>query len=314
MGVYTVWLVLGSISFILSWAVLISILLRRKTWSMIFHQLSALLALFDLLANESWFLGNKYSDTAGDVCGVQEYMFQAGMLGKATVSVAICYISMKVVVSSVVPTGYLILKLLGVLFALVMILLTISIQFSTYKVHCDGDRNEFHPYSFAYIFSFLAPMYACALVDIVLCVIIYNHVRDRREGPPLGGGKYENRQGISDPLHALVRRLRFYPIIFVVGVVPELVAIIVSTGEDEKSSQVAMIFSAIGFSSIGIGVSVYYFYQQLSTSSSVYASRIKTLFTFSTSRMNDQEEDFVSDEQYGCIAASTRGITAEEIV
>ena len=94
-SIYTLWLVTSSTSIFLSILMLISILRQPKSWGKMFHQMSAILALFDLVFACPTLLDK--SNQSDAICSFQEYMLQCGLLRKACVTVVICYVSMRTI-------------------------------------------------------------------------------------------------------------------------------------------------------------------------------------------------------------------------
>jgi hypothetical protein len=85
---YLAWLVPSTLSFISSMCVLYYVLIHKPALrAQLFHQLSVMLAVADLIQSGNWFAGVKYSAPYG-TCAVMEYFMQTGTLLKAFTTIS----------------------------------------------------------------------------------------------------------------------------------------------------------------------------------------------------------------------------------
>ena len=223
---YLVWLSTSSVSFLLSLGVLLSILLKRGVWGKIFYQLSAAMAIADLVGSSSWFYGEKY-DEPYVTCAIEEYMLQGSFLAKGAITVVICYVSMQVINTMRIPSTCYIMSCLVVALLLAMGILACSISVQTAEIFCNDDFEKFRSFkansrTMGYLMFFALPVYICVIIDFMIYITLLSKVRKLSAHPMYSEDSEENR------LFIVVRRLLFYPVIFSLVLLPEAAVVILS--------------------------------------------------------------------------------------
>jgi hypothetical protein len=163
--VYLSWLITSTISLSLSLVMITRILSNSQLRSKIFHQLMLLLVIGEIFIAISWFLGNK-SHNSYQVCSLQEYLLQLGLLFRAGITVILCYLSSLIIVSLTIPTWRHILQILGISLSFILITLACSIYFQTANVFCHKNPTKLDETLYAALV--LAPIYGCLVFDLIL--------------------------------------------------------------------------------------------------------------------------------------------------
>jgi hypothetical protein len=274
--VYHIWSIASTISFISSLIMLISILKHRVLWGKVFHQLSALLALFDLISTSSWFFGSRDRNNY-TICSLQEYMLQGGMIFKGVTSILICYLSHVVVHTLSVPTRKQVY--LSFLCAVVVgsIIIIIAIIFRSGRIFC---TNLDHPGGLMiYICTTLAPLFCCAIINLTLYIRMLLHIQ-------LPDQFATDRQKVL--LLDTVRKLRIYPALFSIFLIPEMVAFVLLLFGVQ--SHMLFIICAATISSMGTAVAFNYLFLQrglYQTLSDVIINRVISSSSATTSNHTD---------------------------
>lgn len=198
-------------------------------------------------------------------CAFQEYMHQAGSLYMGSISVLICGISWYVT-RTVRPPSQRALWIGGAVTALLpAIAMGFSIYRRTARVYCNVDIEGYWETScttrrsiFSYYVFFVLLEQLCALSGLLFFILIYIQLQSAASVDVGGAVK-----GARDTVVVLfVRRLILYPLFFFFGWMPSGVTlgIILLTGKDFIPLR---IFSNATTGSIGLLISVSYFYFQI---------------------------------------------------
>jgi hypothetical protein len=250
---YIVWLTTSCISFALSVLVLLRISIRSELWHKVFHQLTAALAIIDLIGTSSWFYGMKYKEPF-ITCAIEEYMLQGSFLCKAATTVVICYVSIYAVRTMQIPTSKTVMGMLAVAISIALGFLALLISMDTAQIFCTEDYQNYH--MLTYFLCFILPLYSCVGVNLIMYLQLRSNLVKICESRLYGEG--------SDQLTLLiiVRKLLFYPLIFSLLLLPEAVAILIYlfTGRDYFVFLRLLAAACMGLT--GSAVAMNYFYQQ----------------------------------------------------
>ena len=260
-GLYLIWMILPSISFFLDFCVLINIVQHKEWWKKTFYQLIFPLTIFDLIGSASWF-GPSFHMPEFQ-CRIREYIFQGTTLYKSSITVAFCYISLKIIQTMQPCSNYFTILTISIGLIFTTIILMISIVLNTASIYC---REDFHENKFIVIGILeVGTIYFYILLDF----IFYSLIRNQLNHLPHHFISQSLLQQQSSSIHLtnetklvyLVRKLRFYPFLFFICFLPESFSILYSilTG---RSNIFLVYISSIFLPSNGIAMSTYYFIQQ----------------------------------------------------
>lgn len=193
-----------------------------------FHQLSLVLAIFDVIACATTIREKNGDDAA---CKAQEYLLQFGLLGKAATTLTICHVSMRTMRDmEVLGTTYVFSHLSAVMLG-VLGCIGVSIYFDTGFLWCGG--NEFKAFylsssvrELVYIAAFLLPIFACVVINCYCYVSISSEIRGR-VGRNASSESEVTAQRLTEEakLYRVIKNILFYPIFLAVCFTPEVVAI-----------------------------------------------------------------------------------------
>jgi hypothetical protein len=255
---YLYFLVPSSISFTMSFFMFINIVFSKKLQNQFFQQLSATIALADMIQCGSWFVGGKW-DSPFVICASQEYFLQGGCLFKAFTTILICGISTVVILTLHVPKINIFHYSSILYFMMPALCIFISVYYKTARLFC-GNQSQYESSSadsrnavLSYGLAFLLPIYMCVVVDFLLYIYISHAIRKKYDT----SGESEEQQ----LLMSSVKRIKIYPLLFAVGWFPELInyAYAAFIG---PAPHFMIVISCFSISSVGIGTSFFYFYYQ----------------------------------------------------
>lgn len=253
---YLAWLVPSCFSLVLSFLVFLNIVTSPSLRGRIFQQLVAVLAATDLLKSGCWLFGNKYL-AEPDLCYFQEYMFQTGALAQALTTIMICAVALITVFKSKVPSKVMIGMCSGFLLLVLFSAIGLSIYFKTARLFCNRNNIIYVGHGDTAIISytavFVCVLYSCVVLDIICFAIVQRKLREMR-------AISESTKG-SSLLHAFVKRLQIYPLIFVTGYILNTISMILSLAANEYDFILGVI-SAFAISCTGIFISINYFRHQ----------------------------------------------------
>jgi hypothetical protein len=245
------------LSFALSLLLINSIAWRRHLWGKIFHQLSAAMALFDLIGTSSWFYGVKYEEPYL-TCAIEEYMLQGSFLCKAATTVVVCSVSMQVVNNMQIPSTGKILSILAVAVLIALLCLMGSMLFDTAEIFCTDDFKKFKSWDYnsnmmGYLLFNTLPLYGCVFTDLYFVLLL--------RVQKIGKNRMYTADSDENKLFIVVKRLLFYPMIFSLLLLPEAGMVIVSLCLGHTIRPVSYI-SAAAMGLSGAIISLHYFYYQ----------------------------------------------------
>jgi hypothetical protein len=244
---------------------LISILRQPKTWGKMFHQLSAILALFDLVYAGPT-LVNKANQSIA-ICSFQEYLLQCGMLGKASVTVAICYISMRTIRDLESQSTKFVFSFLGTVLLVAAGCLGLSVYFNTASVWCaDHEWETLSSLSqdeaeVAYIMTVTTPVLICVMVNTYCFVSIMSRLKSQQRSNTNSVNSGQSTMSNETKLFRVVQHIIFYPIVLVISFIPEIGALSYSliTGKFNRVLySIATVFMGLN----GAAMAINFFRQQ----------------------------------------------------
>jgi hypothetical protein len=251
---YFFWMIPSAISFSLSFAMAMNILMLPELRRRLYQQLLAILAITDMIKSISWLLGPKYS-APFDLCAVQEYLFQFGSLSQALVTILICVVATytvsysRAIVDKMVYVGFL------VTFSIALISLIIAVYHRTAILFCNSNFDDIYGGTqrklLFYIISNLIPKLLCVPINLCFVMAISRklHLMNIKI-------MYDNT---DSQLSVLVKRLQIYPVYFSIGYIPLISILLYHLFTGNFSIPLAA-FAAVFNSSIGSIVSINYFY------------------------------------------------------
>lgn len=282
---YICWLVPSTLSFVLSLYLANYILSKRKSSKKKLQKFQALvlaLCLADIVKSGCWFLGEKYTNPY-DLCYTQEIMMQTGTLYQNYTCLLICILAYAAV-SSVDSKFYKdLLKSKGnfrCIAACVLFIPTVCVISSAClqspKLWCNIDMPVYHTAPkdvqiaiVAYNVCFFVPHFLAIFVEIGFCIAIkrkYTVVEIRiRESVSISMDEVKRSTSTSsetavDHLShlALAQKLLVYPIVFIIGWIPDWVTLIVSLTNGFESTPTRGIAN-VSAGTVGIAIVTMYF-------------------------------------------------------
>lgn len=255
-------MIITSISFILSCCVLINIFYHKEWWNKTFYQLIFPLALFDLIGSTAWFGPSFHMPILQ--CRIREYIYQGAIIYKASITVAFCYVSLKIITTMEPYSKYYAVYIIMIVLLCASLILLTSIFLNTASIYC---RDDFHESKFIAMGALeVGTVYFCILLDFFFYALIRRKLRGLRHhilSQPLIQQHHHQQSILTNEVKLvyLVRKLRFYPFLFFICFLPESFSLLYSilTG---RSNVFLVYVSAIFLPSNGIATSIYYFIQQ----------------------------------------------------
>lgn len=243
---------------------LISILRQPKTWGKMFHQMSVILALFDLVFACPTLIDK--SNSSKEVCYFQEYMLQCGLLGKACVTVAICYISMRTIRDLESQSTKFVFSFLSTVLLGAAICLGLSVYFDTASVWCAGHEweklsGDFNSKEMSYLLTVMTPIFICVMINSYCFMLIMSRIKNQERRNNSRSDSVSSTISNESKLYRVVRHILFYPIVLVISFVPEIVALSYSliTG---KFSRVLYSTATVFLGLNGTAMAINFFRQQ----------------------------------------------------
>lgn len=228
-NLYLAWLVPSTLSFALSSIVLLNILFSSRLRKLLFQQLSAALAVADLVQSIGWFMGPKYVGS-GQMCRTQEYMFQLGMLYKAAITVVICRVIANIVSETKLPSGKSFILFAGSFLLLPLVAAGISFAYDTHILFC-GDWHStavFNEQSLhhqnaiiAYVITVIFFVYSCAVIDLIYFVYMQQAYKNKIRITLNASVQNDNH------MQTIANRLLMFPFIFAIGFLPATISLFV---------------------------------------------------------------------------------------
>jgi hypothetical protein len=285
-GNYYPRLILSIISCFFSCFMIINILFVSKLRRQFYQLLCGSLALADLIQCLSIFIADNHSSTY-QLCTIQEYILQGACLLKAFITVIICSLTWSIIhrMEPLKPCEFII----HISFWMFLPILCLSISVFSNSAHyiCSSSSSSSSASfdAISYMVSFLLPICFCISINTIYYInmryqllihispavttaLLHQHHYHSRAAASAAVVTIGNRP-ISLPankvyqlkLLRMIRKLKYYPLIFSVGWILEIISTLIYliTGHANK---LLSIFSAVGITSIGIGIAMIYFYHQ----------------------------------------------------
>jgi len=231
---------------------------------MFYQQICVCLAIADIISTSSWFIGPKYT-ASFFVCSVQEYMFQAGHLIKAFLTVTICAVSLYMIHFMRSPLPKIQLVLVGCPMVIPVVSLVVSIMYRTSELYCGNsgsdnifDHQKYEPLT-AYLCAVMLPIQICVAVDYVMYVLVHRRAQEL-EGPSVAPTADSTPESRSQ-LYSTVQKLKFYPLVFAICWLPREIAILIEMNGGRQHNFLWAL-SAIFLSSSGTAIAANYFTHQ----------------------------------------------------
>jgi hypothetical protein len=274
-------LVLSIISCFFSFTMIFNILLVHKLRTQFYQLLCAYLALADIIQCSSLFLADKQS-LSYQLCLIQEYILQGACLMKAFITVIICSITWSILDRmQPLKSGEFIVQIVFWT-VLPIFCLVLSIYSQSAHFFCSSDSHATSTLNaVSYMVTFLLPICFCICLDTIyyinmryklLRLLQNTHTSSSSLLPQtLPSVTTSPSQRLSSPqtvhkayqlkLLRMIRKLKYYPLIFSLGWSLEIFSTVhyLITGHADRLLD---IFSAVGITSIGIGISLIYFSHQ----------------------------------------------------
>lgn len=267
---YNVWLITSIISFLFSFLLFLSFLLNSKKWYLMFHQLSFYLAILDIITSFSWFISNKYTTTY-NICCLQEYIFQFGIVLKGMTTIVICYLSMIVIYTMKIPSFIEVCKALIILNFIGFIFVSLSIYFQSADIFClyhdleDASNSSIK----GYFYFNIIPLYSCVIIDIAL----FLHIRYKIYLTQKSNHLDISLLNQTNKLLKIVRKLLFYPLLFGICLLPEAILLLLNLFSIHVPVSLFYI-TAASMGLMGFLVSINYFLRQSNSNSNSNNSNI----------------------------------------
>lgn len=209
---YYYWLIPSILSFISSVLVLLDVIyfskriLKNKLtyleWRTILYTLS------DIIQTSTWFLGNRKYHT-GNICRVQEYLFEFSTLSKVFLCVMSSAIMSYAVTARKLPDMKIIKLFEYIILVILTLLMTLLIYYDGSRSLCllelDGDLTESH--NMAFLLAYMIPLGVAFFTTIILTI------------PSLSWRK----DIAKSVLKTILERLVSLPIIFSICFLPPLI-------------------------------------------------------------------------------------------
>jgi hypothetical protein len=294
-SLYLAWLIPSIFSFLSSCAIIYYIIFYKPNLkTQLFHQLTILLAVADIIQSGNWFIGVKYSAHYHQ-CATQEYLLQLGLVLKASISVVISTVAIYVVKTHKNPRHLVVMRLTTLALMLPCALIAASLYAHSARLYCNVEIPHYRDSSPTTQRSIVAYwvvtifIYLCAALNVCLLSSMELQLRALRlslrgssvttpcrpssfsssSSSSLSSSLSSSSQplpsrtapSINHKMMTLITRLRIYPLIFVVFWVPEVVALltILLTGTDQLALRHLANCSG---GCIGLATAASYFYYQ----------------------------------------------------
>ena len=195
-----------------------------------FHQLSLVLALFDIIACVSTL---RQKDGEDNLCRTQEYMLQLGLLGKAATTLTICHVSTRTLRDMEILSTKFVFSHLGCALLGVVACMGISIFFDSAFLWCGG--NEFAAFDLessrreiVYMTAFLLPILLCVVVNCYYYFSISSDIQGRRLTRRACNTTDTLRHTHTEEakLYRVIKHILFYPIMLAICFIPEVAAVV----------------------------------------------------------------------------------------
>lgn len=235
-SLYLAWLIPSTFSFLSSCAIIYYILFHKANLkSQLFHQLTILLAIADIIQSGNWFIGVKYSAHYHQ-CAVQEYLLQFGLVLKACISVIISSVAIYVVQTHKNPRQKVVMQLSGLALVVPCTLIIGSLATHSARLYCNVEIPQYSESSattqraiMAYwvvtvFIYFCAALNACLLssMELKLRVLRLSVQHCTTHQTTTTTRPSQTAPRINNKMMTLITRLRIYPLIFVVFWIPEV--------------------------------------------------------------------------------------------
>lgn len=260
---------LSIVSCIISFILICNILFVTKLRKQFYQILCGYLALADIIQCVSLFIANKQS-LSYQLCLLQEYILQGTCLMKAFITVIICSVTWSIIhqMTPLKPLEFMIHILFWSLIPILCLFFSIFSR-SAHFICSEHSSNSSPHDAISYMITFLLPICLCICID----TIYYINMKYKLLTSFSSGTTALANRSIQRPLSLpankiyqmkllrMIRKLKYYPLIFSLGWILEIISTLIYlvTGHVNRLLD---IFSAIGISSIGIGVALVYFYHQ----------------------------------------------------
>mmetsp|Transcript_34864 Transcript_34864/g.65012 ORF Transcript_34864/g.65012 Transcript_34864/m.65012 type:complete len:386 (-) Transcript_34864:303-1460(-) len=321
-SLYLAWLIPSSFSFLASCYVIYYIVVKNpKLRTQVFHQLTILLAIADLIQSGNWFIGVKYTAHYHQ-CAAQEYLLQLGLVLKATICVVISTVAMYVVRTHKNPQHHIVIKLTALALLVPFGLIICSLYFHSARLYCNTEiphYNDSSPTTQRSILSYWTTavyIYLCCGVNILLLSTIEfklrlirstlassavsSHSNSRTDSTASTSNNKsmtslpsQTAPSVNTKMMRLVSRLRIYPLIFVVMWMPEVVTllIILTTGTDQLTLR--HVANACG-GLIGLATAASYFHYQNPASGASSSAQTKSRSQLTSAGSGVSEGSYIS--------------------
>jgi hypothetical protein len=259
----TCWMILylfvfSLISLILSVFVIVFIFYQSNL--RLFDQLSLHLALADLFTTIPVFLSQKYFEPSPR-CQYQVYLHQFGIINKAIVILTIASLVVYIVKTARLPNPR--LHLIGYLlwFVCVVSSITLLITFNTASIFCDDEdvghvTNIYHDKPtqlIVYLLCYSMILLFCGIGSALMLLSLYLQI----------ASVWVNHESFQrSKLRFLIQRLKWYPIVFLVGGIPQVLFVLIILVSN-KNPQVLLVLDLLGTPFLGISLSLVYLYWTL---------------------------------------------------
>lgn len=232
-----------------------------------FHQMSLALGVFDVIISSSLIINKDVQSLA--ICSVQEYMLQFGLLGKASVTVTICYVSMRTIRDLEPQSTRFVFSLLGALLSGVLLCLGLSIYFDSAGMFCgDSEYSVFTSFTkntreVVYIATVVLPICCCIAINCFCFFVIMSKIKNQERLISVCSDVTALNALRSDEakLYKAVKNLIFYPIVLALCFMPS-VAVVVHHLITGKSSKTMYAIAAVLLGLNGTIMAINYFRQQ----------------------------------------------------
>ena len=302
---YICWLVPSTISFALSLYLATYIIFRRneqdsqdsvkfqvKTRKKLqkYHLLVLTLCFVDFIKSGCWFLGEKYTNPY-DLCFVQEIMMQMGTLYQNYTCLLMCILAFAAINSTDSRICKNILKSSRsflVVSAGIMLIPTLSVLLSAClrspKLWCNVDMPVYDTAPrdvqiaiIAYNTCFLLPQFLALFTEVGVCIAIGHKYRisltEMSELRSIEGSRDSSKaeKSLTDfSRWSLAWKLLVYPIVFIIGWIPDAVTLLVSVTTGFESV-VTRGFTNACAGTVGIVIVIMYFWTNRHSNSSSHS-------------------------------------------